>query len=445
MDTERELEFMRIAIAESEKSIPEDSRPHPKVGVVVVKDGKIIAQAHRGEVLKAHAEFIALEEKLQETIVAGATVYTTLEPCTTRSHPKVPCARRLVDRRVGKVVMGMLDPNAQVSGRGQRMLRDGGVETALFPKELAAQVEDINREWRRSHEVPSAVQEQKIREQFIKMNLERPLDVWYRNLNIVFWNRNFYRDSMALFTHLVEVVGGLSLLASAKHKENIVPDQFVSKAVAWWMTLCGKLRVRSVSDMLWAKFPFVCPYCRKIPHETFECTEQKSTNRGPDWVSLKTIGQASAAKRPLGLGAWQQMFSAIYPVQQVEDYEKSFARLCEELGELAESIRIFPASPRYFLSEAADVFAWLMHIQNLIDYKKGVKKADSGKALQLAFCSAYPDMCIVCGNEICNCPPILETTVGRIAHQVPTAVGELEADEAFMPSDSAFTAFQTKL
>src|SRR5438045_6903880 len=108
-------EFMELAIKEAQKSIPEDSRVHPKVGVVVVKDGNVLARAYRGESLGKHAEFIALEGKLSGEILAGATIYTTLEPCTSRTHPKVPCAKRLADRRVARVVIGMLDPNPAIS------------------------------------------------------------------------------------------------------------------------------------------------------------------------------------------------------------------------------------------------------------------------------------------------------------------------------------------
>ena len=63
--------------------------------------------AHRGESPKSHAEYIALDDKLSDDLVAGATVYTTLEPCTTRKRPKIPCARRLIDRKVARVVIGM--------------------------------------------------------------------------------------------------------------------------------------------------------------------------------------------------------------------------------------------------------------------------------------------------------------------------------------------------
>jgi pyrimidine deaminase RibD-like protein len=145
--------FAQLAIEEARKSVAEeDGRVHPKVGAVVVKEGHVLAMAHRGEFDACHAEYIALERKLVDTPVSGATVYTTLEPCTTRNHPKVPCASRLVERRVARVVIGMLDPNPAISGKGQRALRKGRIATELFPADLMDEVEELNREFTREHE-----------------------------------------------------------------------------------------------------------------------------------------------------------------------------------------------------------------------------------------------------------------------------------------------------
>jgi pyrimidine deaminase RibD-like protein len=151
--TENDQRFARLAIEEARKSIPEqDGRPHPRVGAVVVKDGQVLSAAHRGEAAGNHAEFIALEKKLPDVAVAGATVYTTLEPCTTRNHPKVPCAERLVERKVARVVIGMLDPDPRITGRGQRKLRSANIVTDFFPHELMTEVEELNREFTRHYE-----------------------------------------------------------------------------------------------------------------------------------------------------------------------------------------------------------------------------------------------------------------------------------------------------
>jgi pyrimidine deaminase RibD-like protein len=142
--------FARMAIDEARKSVSEsDGRPHPLVGAVVVKNGQVLSVAHRGEASGNHAEYIALEKKLSEEAVAGATVYTTLEPCTTRNHPKIPCAARLIERKVTRVVIGMHDPDERITGRGWLKLRKAGIVVESFPPELVPEVEELNREFTR--------------------------------------------------------------------------------------------------------------------------------------------------------------------------------------------------------------------------------------------------------------------------------------------------------
>jgi pyrimidine deaminase RibD-like protein len=121
----------------------------------VVKNGQVLSAAHRGELLGNHAEYIALEKKLSDEAVAGSTVYTSLAPCTTRNHPKIPCADRLIERKVARVVIGMLDPDDRISGRGQRKLRKAGIVTDFFPHDLMTEVEELNRDFTRSCELES--------------------------------------------------------------------------------------------------------------------------------------------------------------------------------------------------------------------------------------------------------------------------------------------------
>lgn len=424
MSSSEDMEFMRLAIKEARQSVDEDARPHPKVGAVIAKGGELLASAHRGEMgAGGHAEYTVMEEKLPRETLASSTVYTTLEPCTTRNHPKVPCAHRIVERKVGRVVVGMLDPNPIISGKGILSLRDAGVDVELFPAALMAQVEELNREFIRSHKNPGVAVA--VDEKFVRIASARSIDEWFQVLNSIYWNRNFDRQPTALFAHLVEVTGGLSLLASQKKKPEVRPETFVPKALAWWLALCGKIGIRSVEDMVWTKFPRVCPYCLQAKHDQFRCAKAKASRPGPDWEALRSIGSSAGAARPKSLGQWQRMFLEIYEVSQTEDYGPTFARLAEELGELSEAVRIFPAAPGYFVSEASDVFAWLMHVQNIIEYKTGVDKEELGTALERGFSVAYPDRCTDCDKEVCMCPPILEATVGRIAHEIPRVGGNL--------------------
>jgi len=151
-DNDLDRKFMERAVEEARKSRTEDNRVHPKVGVVIVKDGKELAVAYRGELKEGeHAEFTAMEGKLPYVEIAGATVYTTLEPCTSRNHPKLPCAVRLIERKVKRVVIGMHDPNPTISGKGFLKLRDANIAIDLFPPDLMSKIEEMNREFIRHH------------------------------------------------------------------------------------------------------------------------------------------------------------------------------------------------------------------------------------------------------------------------------------------------------
>src|SRR5712692_6645083 len=259
--TDQDRECIRKAIDASKNAPAEAGKPTPKVGAVVARDGAILAVAWRGQEEPGdHAEFTALEKKLPEAVIAGATVYTTLEPCTTRGHPKVPCAHRLIERKIARVVIGMLDPNPSICGKGVRLLRDHNVATELFPEDLAAEVEDLNRHFRRQIELQVALRE--VDRDFVERYSSRDMDEWHKAINYIYADRNFYRDPTSLLAHLVEVVGGLSQLASGKKKAGPTAESFLPKALAWWFALCGKLGVTSVADLLWLKFPGVCPYCQ---------------------------------------------------------------------------------------------------------------------------------------------------------------------------------------
>src|SRR3954469_15832767 len=101
------------------------------------------------------------------------------------------------------------------------------------------------------------------------------LDERYRSLNRLYLNRNFHRDAFSIFGHLVEIIGGLSGVASGKKKQDVTPQNFVPKAIAWWLALCGKVGVRSVEQMLWWKYPSVCPYCELREHRNAKCRQVK--------------------------------------------------------------------------------------------------------------------------------------------------------------------------
>jgi diaminohydroxyphosphoribosylaminopyrimidine deaminase/5-amino-6-(5-phosphoribosylamino)uracil reductase len=120
----------------------------PRVGVVITRDGKELSSGWRGQLKPdAHAEYCVLEGALKGQNLRGATVYSTLEPCSKRNPEKIPCARRLIDRGVKEVVIGMYDPNPTIYREGWRMLRESAITLRDFSAELRAEIRADNWEF----------------------------------------------------------------------------------------------------------------------------------------------------------------------------------------------------------------------------------------------------------------------------------------------------------
>ena len=133
------LKMMRLALSEAKKGVGKTA-PNPAVGCVIVRDGEVVGKGWHKKAGTPHAEVHAL--RAAGELAAGADAYVTLEPC---SHfgKTPPCAKALIEARVGRVFVAMVDPNPLVSGRGIKMLQDAGIEVEVGL--LEAESREINR------------------------------------------------------------------------------------------------------------------------------------------------------------------------------------------------------------------------------------------------------------------------------------------------------------
>lgn len=116
--------YMKRALELAESAMGHTS-PNPMVGCVVVRDGCVVAEGCHEKYGGFHAERNALTGCGEE--VRGADLYVTLEPCC--HHGKTPpCTDIIIEKGIGHVFVGALDPNPKVAGNGVRILREHGIE-----------------------------------------------------------------------------------------------------------------------------------------------------------------------------------------------------------------------------------------------------------------------------------------------------------------------------
>lgn len=101
--------------------------PNPKVGAIIVKNGIAIAEGFHARAGMPHAEAVALENCPDPR---GATLYVNLEPCNHYGRTP-PCTEAIIKSGIKRVVVGMIDPDPRVSGKGIERLRSVGIEVKV--------------------------------------------------------------------------------------------------------------------------------------------------------------------------------------------------------------------------------------------------------------------------------------------------------------------------
>jgi diaminohydroxyphosphoribosylaminopyrimidine deaminase/5-amino-6-(5-phosphoribosylamino)uracil reductase len=133
---------MRLALREARRGVGRTS-PNPAVGAVIVSArGRLLARGWHRAAGCPHAEIEALRRLARPSLARGASLYVTLEPCSTRGRTP-PCVDAIVAAGFARVIVGAIDPNPAHAGRGLDRLRAAGIE--VIPGILASEAAALNR------------------------------------------------------------------------------------------------------------------------------------------------------------------------------------------------------------------------------------------------------------------------------------------------------------
>jgi diaminohydroxyphosphoribosylaminopyrimidine deaminase/5-amino-6-(5-phosphoribosylamino)uracil reductase len=121
---DQDVIHMRRALELAQRGL-NTTDPNPRVGCVIVREGRVVGEGWHERAGEPHAEVQALRHAGADA--EGATLYVTLEPCAHTGRTP-PCTSALIAARVRRVVYAIGDPNPQVNGRGAALLRAAGME-----------------------------------------------------------------------------------------------------------------------------------------------------------------------------------------------------------------------------------------------------------------------------------------------------------------------------
>ena len=121
--------YMRRCIQLAENGI-QGARPNPMVGAVIVANDRIIGEGYHVRCGEGHAEVNAFASVKDESLLKDATIYVSLEPCAHYGKTP-PCADLIIKKGVKRVVVGCIDPFAEVKGRGIEKIRKAGIEVEV--------------------------------------------------------------------------------------------------------------------------------------------------------------------------------------------------------------------------------------------------------------------------------------------------------------------------
>lgn len=214
---------------------------------------------------------------------------------------------------------------------------------------------------------------------------KKELRAWIEDINEIYRQANGDRDFKDVLLYAFEEVGRCSQLVRLKkfdHVKDTIPSLF-----KWFCILYDKsgLGYSEVNNILWNKFPGICPYCTK---ERCGCKRPKKRIK---LDNIKNIADSRRDEMPKTLEGWQQLFGKIYPrVPDAQDSEiyTNISHIDEELSELSEVHRKYYIEKNINLIalEIADVFTWIIGLANFFN-----ERESDGYSLEMAVQEKFGD------------------------------------------------------
>ncbi|KAJ2454338.1 hypothetical protein EV183_001584 [Coemansia sp. RSA 2336] len=130
-EVEEHVEFMKLAMMQARKAMP-----HPQAfntGVLIINGKQPISEGHSREpqapTLHAAAQAISkAHHTINAHLLAGSTLYTTMEPCSSPMIADIPCTTHIINARIRRVVIGVKEPESFVNCRGVETLCAAGID-----------------------------------------------------------------------------------------------------------------------------------------------------------------------------------------------------------------------------------------------------------------------------------------------------------------------------
>ena len=109
--------------------------PNPHVGVVIVKDDKIISRGWTGQGGTPHAEIVAISKVRNKSTLKGSSLYCTLEPCSHTGKTK-PCVDQIIKSKIKNIYISQIDRNKIINGKGIKKLKSNNISVKIIPNNI---------------------------------------------------------------------------------------------------------------------------------------------------------------------------------------------------------------------------------------------------------------------------------------------------------------------